>query len=275
MTLSAQISRPTDRDLRIMALLSTERGRRSAIISSIQCLLSVVGSMGIILIFAGIPQLIYAPVVTVTNVVTFLVGALLLSVMVAGNACISYKFRPPDFQDIAGVLSEGQSVPIDDKPPNYEDLGFSDALPPDYYSVVCERKSMSPGCSTLDVAPTHTHGTRGSGKSSSSNEGSQDNLQRLWEPILPVDVRPRSGSSSSALSTYVDPSKWDRIRRKTVADSSQSSNRVNQYTRSASNSNDVGTNAFRSRSSSLLRSISLAPTPSLDAEQRVNEQRQP
>ena len=61
--------------------------------SSVQCLLSVVGSMGIILMFAGIPQLIYSPEVTVTNVVTFLTGALLLSVMVAGNACIGYKFQ--------------------------------------------------------------------------------------------------------------------------------------------------------------------------------------
>ncbi|KAF2364793.1 hypothetical protein FHG87_004452 [Trinorchestia longiramus] len=196
MTLSAQISRPSDGDLHIVALLSTERGRRSAMVSSIQCLLSVVGSMGIIMLFAGIPQLIYSPVVTATNVVIFLVGALLLSIMVAGNACISYRFRP-ELNEIVGTLEESGEAPVDDKPPSYDDLSFLDSAPPDYYSVVCDSKSVTNSVSN-EVVPTHAS-TAGCRNKSSSRESSRDNL---WDPVFAVEVSSGSLSTPNAYSTY-------------------------------------------------------------------------
>ena len=61
--------------------------------TSMQCVLSVIGSIGVILLFAGIPQLIYSPNVKAVNLMTFLLGALLICTMVVGNAIISYQSR--------------------------------------------------------------------------------------------------------------------------------------------------------------------------------------
>lgn len=61
--------------------------------SSAQCVLSVVGSVGVILLFAGIPQLIYSDVISVANLLTFILGAVLITTMVAGNSFLNYKYR--------------------------------------------------------------------------------------------------------------------------------------------------------------------------------------
>ena len=63
--------------------------------------------MGIVLLFAGIPQLIYAPEVTAGNVVTFLSGAALLTLMVAGNACIGYHYHEEAIEIMVRPLGYG------------------------------------------------------------------------------------------------------------------------------------------------------------------------
>jgi len=136
---------PAPPEIHLVRLLASPRGRRSALLSSLQCLLSLTGSMGIVLLFAGIPQLIYAPEVTAGNVMTFLAGALLLTLMVAGNACIGYHYS----DDV--IELRDPEDPGDDKPPSYDELFTSSGLPPDYYSVV---GSAEEGKFT-DIAPVH------------------------------------------------------------------------------------------------------------------------
>lgn len=68
----------------------------ATIYSSAQCVLSVVGSVGVILLFAGIPQLIYSPSVSAANLITFVMGAVLITTMVAGNTLLNYKHRSLD-----------------------------------------------------------------------------------------------------------------------------------------------------------------------------------
>lgn len=68
----------------------------ATIYSSAQCVLSVVGSVGVILLFAGIPQLIYSPSISASNLLTFVMGAVLIITMVAGNSFLNYKYRAMD-----------------------------------------------------------------------------------------------------------------------------------------------------------------------------------
>jgi len=65
----------------------------SSLYSTAQCVLSMVGSIGVILLFAGIPQLIYSPSVQLSNLLTFMLGASLITSMVGGNAFVNYKYR--------------------------------------------------------------------------------------------------------------------------------------------------------------------------------------
>ena len=77
------------------AMTGSPRGvmTASSLYSSSQCILSMIGSVGVILLFAGIPQLIYSPAVQLSNLMTFLMGASLITAMVAGNAFVNYKYR--------------------------------------------------------------------------------------------------------------------------------------------------------------------------------------
>lgn len=118
----------------------------STLYSSAQCVLSVVGSVGVILLFAGIPQLIYSPTVSVANLMTFLLGAILITTMVAGNSFLNYKYRKftraaqqqqrDNNTTETGAASQGE---MEDKPPSYEAILSSDGLPPDYFSVLNEK----------------------------------------------------------------------------------------------------------------------------------------
>ncbi|XP_068233137.1 ubiquitin-associated protein 2-like [Palaemon carinicauda] len=118
----------------------------STLYSSAQCVLSVVGSVGVILLFAGIPQLIYSPTVSVANLMTFLLGAILITTMVAGNSFLNYKYRKltraaqqqqrDNNSTEAAAASQGE---MEDKPPSYEAILSSDGLPPDYFSVLNEK----------------------------------------------------------------------------------------------------------------------------------------
>ncbi|CAL4133095.1 unnamed protein product, partial [Meganyctiphanes norvegica] len=79
-----------------MTVLSSRRLRgmsMATLYSTCQCVLSVVGSIGVILLFAGIPQLIYAPSLNVGNLLTFMLGALLITAMVAGNAVLNFRYQ--------------------------------------------------------------------------------------------------------------------------------------------------------------------------------------
>nr|XP_053628680.1 uncharacterized protein LOC128686060 [Cherax quadricarinatus]XP_053628681.1 uncharacterized protein LOC128686060 [Cherax quadricarinatus] len=119
----------------------------TTVYSSAQCVLSVVGSVGVILLFAGIPQLIYSPVVSVANLMTFLLGAILITTMVAGNSFLNYKYRRFErearerrraLRDSAAVEGGSTGDP-EDKPPSYDAILTSDGLPPDYYSILSEK----------------------------------------------------------------------------------------------------------------------------------------
>lgn len=110
--------------------------------SSAQCVLSVVGSVGVILLFAGIPQLIYSDVISVANLLTFILGAVLITTMVAGNSFLNYKYRSITRAAQNGRDSSEASTSqadIEDKPPSYDAILDSDGLPPNYYSVVSEK----------------------------------------------------------------------------------------------------------------------------------------
>ncbi|XP_037789833.1 uncharacterized protein LOC119585246 [Penaeus monodon] len=111
--------------------------------SSAQCVLSVVGSVGVILLFAGIPQLIYSDVISVANLLTFILGAVLITTMVAGNSFLNYKYRriTRAAQESGRDSSEAGTSQADteDKPPSYDAILDSDGLPPNYYSVVSEK----------------------------------------------------------------------------------------------------------------------------------------
>ncbi|XP_071529783.1 uncharacterized protein [Panulirus ornatus] len=117
----------------------------ATVYSSAQCVLSVVGSVGVILLFAGIPQLIYSPEVSVANLMTFLLGAILITTMVAGNSFLNYKYRRFEREarlrrSASNSTENGISaVDPEDKPPSYEAILTSDGLPPDYYTVLGEK----------------------------------------------------------------------------------------------------------------------------------------
>ncbi|XP_018019762.1 uncharacterized protein LOC108676220 [Hyalella azteca] len=117
----------------------------SSLYSTAQCILSMVGSIGVILLFAGIPQLIYSPSVQLNNLMTFLLGASLITAMVAGNAFVNYKYRQylhrnPVTRPARRTSLEGR----EDKPPPYEDIEKMDAQPPDYPSAVAVASESPP-----------------------------------------------------------------------------------------------------------------------------------
>ena len=84
----------------------------SSLYSTAQCILSMVGSIGVILLFAGIPQLIYSPSVQLSNLMTFLLGASLITAMVGGNAFVNYKYRQYlHSRNQVSALSSYHSIP--------------------------------------------------------------------------------------------------------------------------------------------------------------------
>lgn len=113
--------------------------------SSAQCVLSVVGSVGVILLFAGIPQLIYSPVVSGSNLLTFVMGAVLIMTMVAGNTLLNYKFRrltagrEANGQGGNGDGSGARAGDPEDKPPSYDAILTLDGPPPEYSSVMLQK----------------------------------------------------------------------------------------------------------------------------------------
>lgn len=115
--------------------------------SSAQCVLSVVGSVGVILLFAGIPQLIYSPAVSAANLLTFVTGAVLIMTMVAGNTFLNYKFRSIDREGNRqgtdqGGNGDGSSTRAgdpEDKPPSYDAILTLDGPPPEYASIMLQK----------------------------------------------------------------------------------------------------------------------------------------
>lgn len=141
----------------------------ATIYSSAQCVLSVVGSVGVILLFAGIPQLIYSPSISASNLLTFVMGAVLIMTMVAGNSFLNYKYRAMDReanrqgagQGESGDGSAGSSGNPDDKPPSYESVLTLDGLPPEYSSIAAQKppryeeivKETHTACGSPEDAP--------------------------------------------------------------------------------------------------------------------------
>lgn len=170
--------------------------------SSAQCVLSVVGSVGVILLFAGIPQLIYSPSVSIANLMTFLLGAILITTMVAGNAFLNYKYRKftravqQSQRDANSTEAAASRVEADDKPPSYEAIITLDGLPPDYFSILSEKPpryedvagviytvgSITPAVSLDSATSTDTSGLSSSCRSDPHNPARLENLPRVLQP---------------------------------------------------------------------------------------------
>lgn len=158
--------------------------------SSAQCVLSVVGSVGVILLFAGIPQLIYSPVVNVANLMTFLLGAILITTMVAGNSFLNYKYRR--FEREArerrranrDSATEGVTTgDPEDKPPSYDAILTSDGLPPDYYSILSEKPPKYE-----DIEGGVSSNSPGSRSSSISTDTNTDSIAIISEAASSTEV---------------------------------------------------------------------------------------
>ncbi|XP_045131118.1 uncharacterized protein LOC123516091 isoform X1 [Portunus trituberculatus] len=161
--------------------------------SSAQCVLSVVGSVGVILLFAGIPQLIYSPVVSGSNLLTFVMGAVLIMTMVAGNTLLNYKFRR---------LSGGSENSVQ------------------YSSEVCvldgPYSSHHKGCSGIQLAHTLwylANGQGGSGDGSEARARDPEDKPPSYDAILTLDGPPPEYSSI----ILQKPPKYEEIVKETFA----------------------------------------------------------